>query len=97
MAHRFNIPPKLLQIFRVKSEKNLHWPKKIDTGAAHGARDKYEVWSHSGASFQYTAETLASFSLQLFCHFEFGVNSCSLLFFDMPEASHVGGFRLVER
>ena len=27
---------------------------------------------------------------RLFCHFEFGVNSCSLPFLDLPEASHVG-------
>merc|ERR1712004_951781 len=32
-----------LPIFCVKSVKNLHQPKKIYTGAARGARDKYEV------------------------------------------------------
>ena len=33
-----------MPIFRVKSVKNLHRPKKIYTSAARGARDKYEVW-----------------------------------------------------
>ena len=32
-----------LPIFRVKSVKNLHRPKKIYMSAARGARDKYQV------------------------------------------------------
>ena len=35
-----------LPIFRVKSEKIYTGQKKIYTGAARGARDKYEVWRH---------------------------------------------------